>query len=132
MTAVDDRPITGVVDSFEGLEVPEGHKAELLRGDIALMAGPDLVHNRIVTALRDQIPYRRRERLRTQDIGLLKENSEPQPGLVVLNAARDRTMAACSRSSWSPRWSRSSPAPASTGTTATSGRSTRPGAYPVT
>ncbi|GFH65867.1 hypothetical protein Srut_23810 [Streptomyces rutgersensis] len=131
MTAVDDRPITGVVDSFEGLEVPRDTRRNSC-GEIVLMAGPDLVHNRIVTALRDQIPYRRRERLRTQDIGLLKENSEPQPGLVVLNAARDRTMAACSRSSWSPRWSRSSPAPASTGTTATSGRSTRPGAYPVT
>ncbi|MER7657069.1 Uma2 family endonuclease [Streptomyces albidoflavus] len=84
MTAVDDRPITDVVDFFEGLEVPEGYKAELLRGDIVMMAGPDLVHNRIVTAIQDQIPYRRWERLQTQDIGLLKENSEPQPDLVVL------------------------------------------------
>ncbi|MFF8492301.1 Uma2 family endonuclease [Streptomyces albidoflavus] len=88
MTAVDDRPITDVVDFFEGLEVPEGYKAELLRGDIVMMAGPDLVHNRIVTAIQDQIPYRRWERLQTQDIGLLKENSEPQPDLVVLERGK--------------------------------------------
>ncbi|MGW9423993.1 Uma2 family endonuclease [Streptomyces koyangensis] len=88
MTAVDDRSITDVVDFFEGLEVPEGYKAELLRGDIVMVAGPDLVHNRIVMALQDQIPHRRWDRLQTQDIGLLKENSEPQPDLVVLERGK--------------------------------------------
>ncbi|MGF0162812.1 Uma2 family endonuclease [Streptomyces koyangensis] len=88
MTAVDDRSITDVVDFFEGLEVPEGYKAELLRGDIVMVAGPDLVHNRIVMAVQDQIPHRRWDRLQTQDIGLLKENSEPQPDLVVLERGK--------------------------------------------
>ena len=51
MTAVDDRPTTGNVDIepttsnmvkfFENLEVPEGVKVELLRGEIVMMAGPD-------------------------------------------------------------------------------------------
>ncbi|WP_425442571.1 hypothetical protein [Streptomyces colonosanans] len=35
MTAVMDRPMTtDVVAFFENLEVPEGYKAELLRGEI--------------------------------------------------------------------------------------------------
>ncbi|GAA1155475.1 hypothetical protein F4556_004877 [Kitasatospora gansuensis] len=44
MTAVDDRMIT----IFENLEVPEGIKAELIKGEIVMMAGPDRVHNFIV------------------------------------------------------------------------------------
>lgn len=34
MTAVDDRLITDVTEIFENLEVPEGYKAELLRGKL--------------------------------------------------------------------------------------------------
>ncbi|KIF69968.1 hypothetical protein HY68_17555 [Streptomyces sp. AcH 505] len=85
MTAVDDRPITDdVVEFFEALEVPEGYVAELLRGEIVMMAGLDLVHNRIVQSVQDQIPYSRFERLQTQDIAIPGEQSEPQPDLVVL------------------------------------------------
>ncbi|MFD9373341.1 Uma2 family endonuclease [Streptomyces sp. NPDC060020] len=84
MTAVDDRLITDAVRAFEDLEVPEGFKAELLRGDIVMMAGPDRVHNRIVLSVLDQIPRDRWERLQTQDIAIPGETSEPQPDLVVL------------------------------------------------
>lgn len=84
MTAVDDRLITDAVQAFEDLEVPEGFKAELLRGDIVMMAGPDRVHNRIVLSVLDQIPRDRWERLQTQDIAIPGETSEPQPDLVVL------------------------------------------------
>ncbi|WP_317621018.1 hypothetical protein [Streptomyces sp. CBMA123] len=41
MTAIDDR-MTGI---FESLEVPEGFKAELIRGELVMTAGPDMVHN---------------------------------------------------------------------------------------
>lgn len=84
MTAVEDRPITDVVDFFENLEVPEGYRAELLRGEIVMMAGPDLVHNRIVQCVMDQIPRDRYDRLQTQDIGFTHELSEPVPDLTVL------------------------------------------------
>ncbi|WP_329317782.1 Uma2 family endonuclease [Streptomyces sp. NBC_01262] len=84
MTAVDDRLITDVTEIFENLEVPEGYKAELLRGEIVMMAGPDLVHNDIVESVVDQIPRKRWRRLGTQDIAILQETSEPQPDLVVL------------------------------------------------
>ncbi|TXC99147.1 Uma2 family endonuclease [Streptomyces sp. ISID311] len=81
MTAVDERRMT---ELFENLEVPEGIKMELLRGEIVMMAGPDLVHNLIVEAVFDQIPRQKWHRLQTQDIDMLSENSEPQPDLVVL------------------------------------------------
>jgi Uma2 family endonuclease len=82
MTAVDDHRMT---DFFESLEVPEGVKVELLRGEIVMMAGPDLVHNLIVQSVQDAIPRNRWHRLQTQDIDLLREGSEPQPDLVVLD-----------------------------------------------
>lgn len=85
MTAVDDRPITHpLVTFFEDLEVPEGYKTELLRGEIVMMAGPDVVHNRIIQSVQDQIPGDSWERLQTQDVSILEEASEPQPDLVVL------------------------------------------------
>lgn len=84
MTAVDERLITDAAEIFENLEVPEGFKAELLRGDIVMMAGPDRVHNRIVQEVQDQIPRELWDRLQTQDIAIPGEASEPQPDLVVL------------------------------------------------
>ncbi|WP_055589418.1 Uma2 family endonuclease [Peterkaempfera griseoplana] len=80
MTAVDDR----VIRVFEDLVVPEGFKAELIRGEIVMMAGPDLVHNMIVTSIMDQIPPSRWLRVQTQDIAIPAETSLPQPDLVVL------------------------------------------------
>ncbi|MEU6170309.1 Uma2 family endonuclease [Streptantibioticus parmotrematis] len=84
MTAVDERMVTDAAEIFESLEVPEGFKAELLRGDIVMMAGPDRVHNSIVESVQDQIPRDRWRRLQTQDIAIPGEESEPQPDLVVL------------------------------------------------
>jgi Uma2 family endonuclease len=84
MTAVDDRLITDAAEIFGDLEVPEGFKAELLRGDIVTTAGPDRVHNRIVRSVQDQIPRDRWDCLQTQDISIPGEPSEPQPDLVVL------------------------------------------------
>ncbi|WP_371516901.1 Uma2 family endonuclease [Kitasatospora sp. NBC_01300] len=79
MTAIDDR-MTGI---FENLEVPEGVKAELIRGEIVMMAGPDMVHNLIVLAIQHQLPYDRWRPLTTQDLRIPGQASEPQPDLVV-------------------------------------------------
>ncbi|MFG2222195.1 Uma2 family endonuclease [Streptomyces sp. NPDC048644] len=84
MTAVDERRMT---EFFENLEVPEGVKVELLRGNIVMMATPDLVHNEIVESVQDQIPRRAWMRLQTQDVTLPFEASEPIPDLVVLARA---------------------------------------------
>jgi Uma2 family endonuclease len=81
MTAVDDR---GMTKFFEEFEPPEGIKVELLRGEIVMMATPDLVHNRIVETVLDQIPRKRWERLQTTDVDIIDEASEPIPDLVVL------------------------------------------------
>lgn len=81
MTAVDER---GMAKFFEGFEPPEGIKAELLRGEIVMMATPDLVHNRIVVDVQDQIPRKRWERLQTTDVDIIDEASEPIPDLVVV------------------------------------------------
>ncbi|MFI9320550.1 hypothetical protein ACIGXI_12315 [Kitasatospora aureofaciens] len=78
MTAIDDR-MTGI---FENLEVPEGVKAELIRGEIVMTAGPDMVHNLIVSAIQHQTPYARWRALQTQDLIISGEASEPQPDLV--------------------------------------------------
>jgi Uma2 family endonuclease len=86
MTAVEERPMIKdrMVRLFESLEVPEGFKVELLRGEIVMMAGPDWVHNDIVEYVADQIPRERWQRKQTQDIALPGESSVPQPDLVVL------------------------------------------------
>jgi Uma2 family endonuclease len=81
MTAVDER---GMTKYFEELEPPEGIKVELLRGEIVMMAAPDLVHNRIVVDVQDQIPRKRWERLQTTDVDIIDEASEPIPDLLVL------------------------------------------------
>ncbi|MGV9228255.1 Uma2 family endonuclease [Streptomyces nigra] len=81
MTAVDER---GMTKYCEELEPPEGVRVELLRGEIVMMASPDLVHNMIVEDVLDQIPRKRWSRLQTQDIDIPDEASEPVPGLVVL------------------------------------------------
>ncbi|MEU9455592.1 Uma2 family endonuclease [Streptomyces sp. NPDC048277] len=80
MAAVDER---GMTKFFEGFEPPEGIKVELLRGEIVMTAAPDLVHNRIVTDVQDQIPRKRWERLQTTDLDIIDEASEPIPDLVV-------------------------------------------------
>lgn len=85
MTAVEDRPTTtGIVQLFESLTVPEGVRVELLRGEIVMMAAPDVVHNDIVEAVQDQIPRSRWRRLQTQHVTLHREASRPQPDLVVI------------------------------------------------
>ncbi|MFE7272853.1 Uma2 family endonuclease [Streptomyces sp. NPDC057623] len=81
MTAVDER---GMTRFFEEFEPPEGVRVELLRGEIVMMAAPDLVHNRIVADVQDQIPRRPWERLQTTDLDIIDEASEPIPDLVVL------------------------------------------------
>ncbi|MGW5031505.1 Uma2 family endonuclease [Streptomyces nigra] len=84
MTAVDER---GMTKYFEELEPPEGVRVELLRGEIVMMASPDLVYNMIVEDVLDQIPRKRWSRLQTQDIDIPDEASEPVPDLVVLERA---------------------------------------------
>ncbi|EPD59675.1 MULTISPECIES: Uma2 family endonuclease [Streptomyces] len=84
MTAVDER---GVAEFFEGFEPPDGLKVELLRGEIVMMASPDLLHNLNVLLTERQIPLDRWYPLQTQDIDIVDEASEPVPDLVVV--ARD-------------------------------------------
>ncbi|MGW5334718.1 Uma2 family endonuclease [Streptomyces bauhiniae] len=85
MTAVEDRPMTtDIVKYFENFEFPEGFKVELLRGEIVMMAGPDVAHNDILEAVVDQIPRKNWRRLQTQDIAVLEQASQPQPDLVVV------------------------------------------------
>ncbi|MEU5519703.1 Uma2 family endonuclease [Streptomyces sp. NPDC047860] len=86
MTAVDER---GMTRFFEEFEPPEGVRVELLRGEIVMMASPDLVHNMIVEDVLDQIPRKQWARLQTQDVDIIDEASEPVPDLVVLK--RDAT-----------------------------------------
>ncbi|WP_306187122.1 MULTISPECIES: Uma2 family endonuclease [unclassified Streptomyces] len=81
MTAVDER---GVAEFFEGFEPPDGLKVELLRGEIVMMASPDLVHNLIVMLLGRQIPLQHWYSLQTQDVDIIDEASEPVPDLVVV------------------------------------------------
>ncbi|MFF3726208.1 Uma2 family endonuclease [Streptomyces erythrochromogenes] len=81
MTAVYEQ-INAVFDQHP--ELFGGFKIELLRGDIVMTAGPDVVHNDIVETVQDQIPRASWRRLQTQDIAILEETSEPQPDLVVV------------------------------------------------
>ncbi|MBA2806094.1 Uma2 family endonuclease [Streptomyces sp. KM273126] len=81
MTAVDEY---GMTKFFEGFEPPEGVTAELLRGEIVMMASPDLVHNVIVMLIGRQIPLERWYSLQTQDVDIVDEASEPVPDLVVV------------------------------------------------
>jgi Uma2 family endonuclease len=81
MTAVDER---GVAEFFEGFEPPDGLRVELLRGEIVMMASPDLVHNLIVMLLGRQIPLEHWYGLQTQDVDIVDEASEPVPDLVVV------------------------------------------------
>jgi Uma2 family endonuclease len=90
MTAVDDRVEIMADDradhmakAFENLDVPDGLKAELIRGEIVMMAGPDRVRNWIVESVMDQIPRKRWHRSQTQDLAIPGEASEPQPDLVI-------------------------------------------------
>ncbi|WP_079193997.1 Uma2 family endonuclease [Streptomyces sp. CB02923] len=73
-----------LVAFFKGLEVPEGYKAELLRGEIVLSAGPGVVPHRGVRRGEDRTPEGCWEHLRFEDAGTPEEASEPQPDLVVL------------------------------------------------
>ncbi|GAA3175114.1 hypothetical protein GCM10017688_28220 [Streptomyces ramulosus] len=73
-----------MAEFFENFEAPEGVRAELLRGEILLTAGLDLVHNGIVEDTMDRIPRRRWHRVQTQDVGIPGEHSQPVPDLVVL------------------------------------------------
>ncbi|MFF7211480.1 Uma2 family endonuclease [Streptomyces sp. NPDC008238] len=73
-----------MTDFFENLQVPEGAKVELLRGEIVMTSGPDLVHNDIIDAMTDRFPRTRWRRSQTQDIAIPEEASEPQLDLVIL------------------------------------------------
>ncbi|KJY38663.1 Uma2 family endonuclease [Streptomyces sp. NRRL S-495] len=68
---------------FEELEVPEGWRAELIRGEIVLSMSSDLTANLITASVRDQIPHHRWHGLTTQDVAFVGALSEPQPDLVV-------------------------------------------------
>lgn len=81
MTAVDER---GMTKFFEEFEPPEGVRVELLRGEIVMMASPDLVQNIIVMLISRQIPIESWYALQTQDVDIVSEASEPVPDLVVV------------------------------------------------
>ncbi|WP_330317882.1 Uma2 family endonuclease [Streptomyces platensis] len=79
---------------FAEFEPPEGLRAELLRREILLTGGTDIVHNRIVSDVMGQIPHDRWHRFATQHLSFPGELSKPQPDLVVMERGR------CQRSGW--------------------------------
>ncbi|MFG2134375.1 Uma2 family endonuclease [Streptomyces sp. NPDC048751] len=72
-----------MIKFFAECEPAEGIRVELLRGEIVMSRSPDLVHNRNVTEMADQIPSERWSRLQTQCVDMLDEVSAPVPDLVV-------------------------------------------------
>ncbi|MER7653609.1 Uma2 family endonuclease [Streptomyces rimosus] len=86
---VDSRQITDAIEVFRRLrlEVPEGCKAELLRGDILVSAECDWVDDDVVKSVTDQVPYWHRHRQQRHCVSFPRSGSETQPDLVIL--ARD-------------------------------------------
>ncbi|WP_405872930.1 MULTISPECIES: Uma2 family endonuclease [unclassified Streptomyces] len=78
---MDDRQM---IEFFGTLDVPEGVRAELLRGDVVMTRSPDLVHNCTVTDVQDGVPRSRWQRLQRQYVEMHRETSEPVPDIVVL------------------------------------------------
>ncbi|MFL5998341.1 MAG: Uma2 family endonuclease [Streptomyces sp.] len=74
----------GVIRLFTELVLPEGMRAELLRGEIVVARSRDLTHNANVTQVMDQIPRKRWRRLQTQHVDMLDDVSAAMPDLVVL------------------------------------------------
>ncbi|GFE24755.1 MULTISPECIES: Uma2 family endonuclease [Streptomyces] len=85
MAAAHDQHIE---EYFAAFEPPEGFRAELLRREILLSSGTDIVHNRIVSEVTGQIPRDGRHRFATLHLSLPGELSKPQPDLVVLERGR--------------------------------------------
>ncbi|MFI0905340.1 Uma2 family endonuclease [Streptomyces sioyaensis] len=79
---------------FAKFEPPEGLRAELLRRDILLTGGTDIVHNRIVTRVMEGIDRGPWQRLGTQHLSIPGELSKPQPDLVVCKSG------ACEGAGW--------------------------------
>ncbi|MGW2723893.1 Uma2 family endonuclease [Streptomyces sp. NPDC001492] len=73
-----------VIEFFGTLDVPEGIRAELLRGEIVMTRSPDLVHNYTVTDVQDGVPRSRWLPLQRQYVEMHRETSEPVPDIVVL------------------------------------------------
>ncbi|MGW1792622.1 Uma2 family endonuclease [Streptomyces tubercidicus] len=84
----------GIEEYFAEFEPPEGFRAELLRREILLSGGTDIVHNRIVSEVIGQIPRDRWRGFATQHLAFPGEVSKPQPDLVVIERGR------CRRSGW--------------------------------
>ncbi|MCF3129598.1 Uma2 family endonuclease [Streptomyces olivochromogenes] len=72
-----------MIKFLEEFEPPEGVRVELLRGEIVMSRSPDLVHNRIVMFLANQIRREPWSRLQTQCVDMLDAVSAPVPDLVV-------------------------------------------------
>ncbi|WP_336049074.1 Uma2 family endonuclease [Streptomyces sp. CA2R101] len=77
-----------IEEYFAAFEPPEGLRAELLRREILLTGGTDIVHNTIVSEVTGQIPHDRWHRFATQHVSFPGELSKPQPDLVVLECGR--------------------------------------------
>ncbi|WSK39727.1 Uma2 family endonuclease [Streptomyces tubercidicus] len=84
----------GIEEYFAEFEPPEGFRAELLRREILLSGGTDIVHNSIVSEVIGQIPRDRWHGFATQHLAFPGEASKPQPDLVVMERGR------CGRSGW--------------------------------
>jgi Uma2 family endonuclease len=72
-----------MIEYFATLDVPEGVRAELLRGDIVMTRPSDVVNNVTVTEVADGISRRRWHRFQRQYVEMHREISEPVPDLVV-------------------------------------------------
>ncbi|GES29471.1 Uma2 family endonuclease [Streptomyces angustmyceticus] len=85
MVTVHDQHIE---EYFAAFEPPEGLRAELLRREILLTGGTDIVHNRIVSDVVGQIPHDRWHRFATLHVSFPGDVSKPQPDLVVMERER--------------------------------------------
>ncbi|MGW7637043.1 Uma2 family endonuclease [Streptomyces decoyicus] len=77
-----------IEEYFAEFEPPEGLRAELLRRDILLTGGTDIVHNEIVSEVLGQIPRDRWHGFATLHLAFPEELSKPQPDLVVMERGR--------------------------------------------
>ncbi|MFF2145613.1 hypothetical protein [Kitasatospora sp. NPDC058190] len=67
---------------LEGIEVPEGVRAEIISGEILLSLSSDLTTNIIVASLADQIPHGKWHRWTKQSLSFPGDVGEPQPDYV--------------------------------------------------
>jgi Uma2 family endonuclease len=87
-TLLED-PMSGVTEIDPGLELYErmdpipGFTMEYIRGEIVMMATPNMIHNRIVDLIRECFPFSDFARWSTQAVAITAQNDRPDPDLTI-------------------------------------------------